>query len=521
MKIGFIGAGYVGLITATVLAYKNPNHKFYVVDTLKSKIEALKNGNHYIKELGFKEIFDKVFNIQSSTDIESSTKDDIESNLSKVNKEQPSNDDIESNLSKDILKEDEKTSEITKDTVDMLIDRKYNNLIVSNDYDSLKDSDIIFIAVCTPDNDGVCNLTYFNKAIKKVDEFVTENTIIIVKSTVPIGTTKNIHFKNNASVFNIPEFLAEGTAIQDLLNPIRILIGSSLNNDFNTVSNKIEKIKSLFNYVDNNLIVTTDSNTSELIKLASNFLLASRVAHINLLESIAEQYDANINDISKILRMDERIGNKFLNPSIAFGGSCFRKDINNLSSICKDDIFSKYVKSINTINEHHVFILYNMLKAELSDINKAQYSKDDVKEPSKDNLIKLNESQSLSKTKDNLISFNKTNNKILILGYGFKNNTEDTRESPTQMFIDLIKNDFEYECYDIHIDKYFKQYNINDFDIFVLMNNEVQYIEIINKIIKDRFDDNEQNDIIKNNNKLIIKNNKCIILNPRHTKLLC
>ena len=417
MKIGFIGAGYVGLITATVLSYKNNNNEFYVIDSLKSKIDQLNQGNHYIKEQGFKELFDKVFN---------------------------------------------------------------KNLFVSIDYDLLKECDIIFIAVCTPDKDGHCNLEYFNNAIKKLDEFVNKDTIIIIKSTVPIGTTKNIHFKSNSKVFNMPEFLAEGTAIQDLLKPIRILIGYQ---DKNDSKESIEKIKSLFNYVDSNLIVSTDSNTSELIKLSSNFLLASRVAHINLLETIAEEYNANIIDISNILRMDSRIGNKFLNPSIAFGGSCFRKDINNLSSICSDDIFSKYIKSINDINEHHVSIIYKVLRNNINELNQKNF-------------------------------------KILILGYGFKNNTEDVRESPTQMFIDLIKDEYQYTCYDTHIDKYSKTPDINKFNVFVLMNDENQYINIINSIIEDRFNKNEQNDIIKNNNKLIIKNDSCIIINPKHSILL-
>ena len=448
MKIGFIGAGYVGLISATVLAYKNPNHNFYVIDTLKSKIEQLKQRNHYIKELGFKELFDKVF--------------------------------YAGNNENELTNENEFIAEIelTNENINKLLYKSYNNLIVSTDYNLLKDCNIIFIAVCTPDDNGLCNLEYFNEAINKLDEFVNKDTIIIVKSTVPIGTTKKIHFKSNANVFNIPEFLAEGTAIQDLLNPIRILIGCQ---DIENSKKDIEKIKSLFNYVNPNLIVITDSNTSELIKLASNFLLASRVAHINLLETIAEQYNANINDISNILRMDSRIGNKFLTPSIAFGGSCFRKDINNLSSICNDKIFSDYIKSINKINEHHVEIIYELLNQ----------------------LINQNDLT-----------------RILILGYGFKNNTEDTRESPTQIFIELIKDKYKYECYDNHIDKYSNLPDINEFNVFILMNDENQYISIINNIIEDKFNENEQNEIIKNNNKLIIKNESCIIINPKHVKLL-
>lgn len=467
MKIGFIGAGYVGLITATVLAYKNPNNKFYVIDALKSKIDALKQGKHYIKELGFRELFDKCFVTDDIENIQEDIYDDTQ----------------------DIDSESEEKDELTIENIDKIINKSYNNLIVSTDYDLLKECDIIFIAVCTPDCDGKCNLTYFNDAIKKLDEFITKDTIIIVKSTVPIGTTKSIHFKSNAHVFNMPEFLAEGSAIQDLLNPVRILIGSaSKNSSLDESENKaIEKIKSLFYYVDNSLIAVTDSNTSELIKLSSNFLLASRVAHINLLETIAEEYDANINDISKILRMDSRIGNKFLNPSIAFGGSCFRKDINNLSSICHDETFSKYIKSVNHINEHHVSLLVELLR----------------------NILKTDS------------NFNSKNqHKILILGYGFKNNTEDIRESPTKMFIDLIENEFEYECYDTHIDKYSKFVDVNEFDIFILMNDEAQYVQVINSIIEERFNEEEQSDILINNNKLAIKNNKCIILNPKHTKLL-
>lgn len=382
MEIGIIGAGYVGLITATILASKNKDKKVLVVESLEKKIEQLKTGNHYIKEPGFKEVFDEVFE---------------------------------------------------------------KNLFVSSSIDVIKNCDIIFIAVCTPDIDGHCNLDFFNDAVESINRVAKENAIIIVKSTVPVGTTMKTSEKmrKDLILMNIPEFLAEGTAINDLKNPVRILIGTT-----KTASEEaIEKIRSIFSYVNSEKIVFTDSNTSELVKLSSNFILAQRVATINLIENVAKQFRANIIDISKILRMDDRIGHKFLSPSAAFGGSCFKKDINNLSSICQDSIFSKYIKSVNVINEYHALLIAEKIPRE---------------------------------------------SRLLILGYGFKNGTEDIRESPTQIILEYLSSSVEVDVYDSHIEKYAKKPLKMNYDNYILMNDEDEYVEMLkgidkNKIINPRY----------------------------------
>lgn len=376
MEIGIIGAGYVGLITATILASKNTSKRFTVIESLEKKIEQLKAKQHYIKEPGFEELFDEVFE---------------------------------------------------------------KNLFVSTSMDDIKNCDIIFIAVGTPDVDGHCNLTYFNEAVESINKVAKENALVIVKSTVPVGTTKKTSEKmrKDLILMNIPEFLAEGSAVNDLRNPVRILIGTT--KEMN--ENDIEKIRSLFSYVDSEKIVFTDSNTSELIKLSSNFILAQRVATINLIENIAKQYKANITDISKILRMDDRIGHKFLSPSAAFGGSCFKKDINNLSSICQDTIFSKYIKSVNVINEYHALLIAEEIPM---------------------------------------------NSRVLILGYGFKNGTEDTRESPTEIILSYLSSTVVADVYDSHIEKYAKKPLKMDYDKYILMNDEDEYVEMLKGIDKNR-----------------------------------
>lgn len=360
MKICIIGAGYVGLITGTVLAYKNNMHQFTILDVDQSKINSLRNKQHYILEDGFAELFNQL------------------------------------------------------------------PIRLTANYSDVADSDIFFISVNTPERNGKCNMDYFNSALENVKSVASKNAIIVVKSTVPVGTTASIAANCEQEVYNIPEFLAEGTAIHDMLEPIRILIGTT------TKTINISRLISLFNYVTNAAIYVTDSNTSELSKLASNFMLAQRVASINCIETIAKQYNADIMDISRILRMDKRIGNYFLSPSAAFGGSCFRKDISNLSSICSDNEISRYISSVNDINQHHAKLL----------------------------------AQSI------------TGPKVLFLGYGFKNNTEDTRESPTEMVIGFLDKSIQYQIYDAHIKQY-SQLPTGQFDQYVLMNDETEYIKLL------------------------------------------
>lgn len=471
MKLVIIGCGYVGLLTGTVIASENPTVEVHMIDNDKAKIERLHKQDHYIKEHLFAEYFAKV------------------------------------------------------------IDK---NLFVSDDYGTMSDADMIMIAVCTPSNEGKCNMTYFNSCVESIKEYARDDAIIIVKSTVPVGATEKLYKEllkhtdektiigdaigqvandlNNFlsdldkqlmlsvipegtsegtsecnehsseysykcsehsdehseehsdehscdslheyleetnehaeivmkhEVYNIPEFLAEGSAMVDLLRPIRILIGCTEKNP-----SKLKLVKSLFHYVPDDVIYVTDSNTSELSKLASNFLLASRVAHINLLESIAKTYHANIMDISKILRMDSRIGHEFLSPSAAFGGSCFKKDIENLSSICEDRLLSKYIASVNYINKHHAMLLTEEIETIcIHNVERGQKPR------------------------------------VLFLGYGFKSFTEDPRESPTEMVAGFISPNILVDVYDPHIEDFSTKPN-GKYSVVVIMNDEQEYKDIAKK----------------------------------------
>ena len=457
MKLVIIGCGYVGLLTGTVIASENPTVEVHMIDNDKSKIERLHKQDHYIKEHLFAEYFAKV------------------------------------------------------------IDK---NLFVSDDYETMSDADMIMIAVCTPSNEGKCNMTYFNSCVESIKKYARDDAIIIVKSTVPVSTTEKLykellkhtdekaiigdtigqvandlnnflsdldkqlmlsvipegtsdHSEDHSEehsehscecseehsehscecscekcaetimkheVYNIPEFLAEGSAMVDLLRPIRILIGCTEKNP-----SKLKLVKSLFHYVPDDVIYVTDSNTSELSKLSSNFLLAARVAHINLLESIAKTYHANIIDISKILRMDSRIGHEFLSPSAAFGGSCFKKDIENLSSICEDRLLSKYIASVNYINKHHAMLLTEEI--ETLCIHNTERGKQ---------------------------------SRVLFLGYGFKSFTEDPRESPTEMVAGFISPNILVDVYDPHIEE-FNTKPDGKYNVVIIMNNEQEYRDIAKK----------------------------------------
>lgn len=376
-SISIIGCGYVGLLTGVILADKNRNKNFVLLDIDKNKIEKLKKKEFYLNENGFVQIFESLRNIK-----------------------------------------------------------------LTSDYSDISDSNIVIIAVNTPDDNGKCNLSYLYATIDHINKYAKENSIIVIKSTVEVGTTKQLcedRFRKDLYVFNIPEFLAEGEAITNLLYPVRVLIGytdkTKENYEF-----KLNELRSLFYYVDYDKIVVTDSNTSELIKLSSNFMLAQRVASINAIEHLAKEKNANILDISRTLRMDDRIGNKFLNPSAGFGGSCFRKDINNISNICSDRFYKEYFKNVNIINDYH--------------------------------MIEISEY---------LDKFSK----VLFLGYGFKETTEDTRESPTQFVIDYLSKSVEYKVYDRNIEKYNDKSILKDeYDCIALMNNEEEYVTYVKEYSK-------------------------------------
>ena len=281
------------------------------------------------------------------------------------------------------------------------------NLFFSEDIPgNIEKAEMIFMAVNTPtktEGEGAgmaADLKYIEACARDIAKYSKSDKIVIEKSTLPIRTAEKIReiLEDNSSgihfeILSNPEFLAEGTAIQDLFKSDRVLIGGD-----ETKSGQ-EAIKALVEIYDNWIprekILTTNVWSSELAKLASNAMLAQRISSINSLSALCEKTGADINEISKAIGMDHRIGSHFLKASVGFGGSCFQKDILNLVYLCK------------------------------------HYGLDEVAEYWHQ-VIKINDYQKNRFTQKIIdgLGGGVRGKKIAILGWAFKANTNDSRESP-------------------------------------------------------------------------------------------
>jgi len=281
------------------------------------------------------------------------------------------------------------------------------NLFFSTDIISaIKEADIIFVGVNTPTKEfGVgagmaADLQYWEKTARMIKEHAESDKIVVEKSTLPVKAAqamervlhagqRTVHFE----VLSNPEFLAEGTAVNDLEFPDRVLIGSH-ETEVGLKARK-ELVEIYANWVPKEKIVTSNVWSSELSKLVANAFLAQRISSINSISALCEKTDADITEVASVIGMDNRIGNKFLNASIGFGGSCFKKDILNLVYLC-----------------HH----YGLHEV-------ADYWH---------SVVKINEYQKNRFINNMLTSMFNTlaGKKITLFGFSFKANTGDTRESP-------------------------------------------------------------------------------------------
>ncbi len=340
--IACIGAGYVGGPTMSVIAYKCPQYKVIVVDIDEERIRRWNSDNLPVYEPGLDEIVREV---------------------------------------------------------------RGKNLFFTTDLEgAIKEAEIIFISVNTPTKEyGVgkgmaSDLRYLEKAARDIMKYANGDKIIVEKSTVPVRTAEAISKVLSASkkyhfeVVSNPEFLAEGTAINDLLYPDRVLIGSRETPEGIRAREEIVKIYE--NWVPREKIITSNIWSSELSKLAANAFLAQRISSINSLTPLCEIAGADIEEVSKNIGLDSRIGNKFLKASIGFGGSCFKKDILNLVYILRSyglEESAEYWIKVIEINEYQkTRFVYNMIKE---------------------------------------MSNTLADKKIAIFGFAFKANTNDTRES--------------------------------------------------------------------------------------------
>ena len=309
---------------------------------------------------------------------------------------------------------------------DVVSKARGRNLFFSTDIDnSIKDADMIFIAVNTPtktygEGKGqAADLKYVELCARKIAEVSNSDKIVVEKSTLPVRTAeavKTILDKTGAGVnFEVlsnPEFLAEGTAINDLFKSDRVLIGGD-----QTESGKIaiSKLVGIYkNWIPEEKIYTTNVWSSELSKLVANAFLAQRISSINSISALCEATEADIEEDATAIGMDTRIGNKFLKSSGGFGGSCFQKDILNLVYIA------------SSLGLHEVSEYWNQ-------------------------VIKINNYQKERFAKKIMSSLYNTvsEKKITFLGWAFKKDTNDTRESAAIYVADiLIENGAKICVYD-------------------------------------------------------------------------
>ncbi|APB38216.1 UDP-glucose/GDP-mannose dehydrogenase family protein [Weizmannia coagulans] len=335
------GTGYVGLVTGVCLA--EVGHHVSCVDNNQDKIDLLNSGKSPIFEPGLDEL--------------------------------------------------------------MVKNKKEGKLLFTTDYKkTYAQSDVIFIGVGTPENaDGSANLNYVYTVAQQIAESVERDCLVVIKSTVPIGTNDKIeafmkeHLINNVQieVASNPEFLAQGTAVRDTLHASRIVIGVESENAKQILTSIYEPFKQP--------IVAMNRRSAEMVKYASNDFLALKISFVNDIANLCEKVGANIEDVTNGMSYDERIGNRFLNPGIGYGGSCFPKD----------------TKALHWLAEEEGYIL-RTVKAAI-----------DVNEKQKYALIK--------KARNDFPTFNEK--KVAVLGLTFKPGTDDLREAPSIPNIRLLLNE--------------------------------------------------------------------------------
>ncbi|HBH87151.1 MAG TPA: nucleotide sugar dehydrogenase [Syntrophaceae bacterium] len=338
-----IGAGYVGGPTMAIIAYKCPQYKVTIVDINPTRIDAWNSDELPIYEPGLDEIIraTRGKNLFFTTDIQR----------------------------------------------------------------SIRENDIIFVSVNTPTKTFgagagmAADLQYWEKTARQILQYSESSKIVIERSTLPVKTAQameNILHNAHSSTFEVlsnPEFLAEGTAIKDLENPDRILIGSRETESGLKAREVLVEIYA--NWIPREKIITSNIWSSELSKITSNAFLAQRISSINAISALCEKTDADITEVARAVGMDRRIGDKYLNSSVGFGGSCFKKDILNLVYLCRQyglNEVADYWEGVVKINQYQQerFTL-NMLKAMFNTL---------------------------------------ADKKICLFGASFKANTSDTRESP-------------------------------------------------------------------------------------------
>ena len=322
---------------------------------------------------------------------------------------------------------------------DVVAEARGRNLFFSTDVDkAIDEADMIFISVNTPTKTyGVgkgmaADLKYIELCARQIARVAKNDKIVVEKSTLPVRTASAIKdiLDNtgngvNFQILSNPEFLAEGTAVEDLFAPDRVLIGGDTTPEGQKAIQQLVGIYA--NWVPKDKILTTNVWSSELSKLTANAFLAQRVSSINALSELCEKTGADVNEVAKAIGLDSRIGPKFLKASVGFGGSCFQKDILNLVYIAKSyglNEVADYWEQVIIMNDHQ----------------KRRFAK---------NIIK---------TLYNTVS----GKKIAFLGWAFKKDTNDTRESAAiYVADDLLSEQATVVVYDPKVGEEQIQFDLN------------------------------------------------------------
>ena len=350
--ISCIGAGYVGGPTMAVMAQKNPHIQFHVVDINPKRIDAWMSDDLPIYEPGLKEIVEEV---------------------------------------------------------------RGKNLFYSTDVTAaIQAADMIFISVNTPTKTygtgkgKAADLRYVELCARQIAEESNGDKIVVEKSTLPVRTAESIKRILDAAgnghhyeVLSNPEFLAEGTAIDDLLNPDRVLIGGGQHEKGLAAIDALVDVYA--SWIPRDRLLTTNVWSSELSKLTANAFLAQRISSINAISALCEATGADVEEVARAIGTDSRIGPKFLKSSVGFGGSCFQKDILNLVYLC--DFFglpevARYWEQVVILNDYQKRRFGEKILAKLFNTVSAK--------------------------------------KITLLGWAFKKDTNDTRESASIYVADKL-----------------------------------------------------------------------------------
>ncbi len=341
MRICMIGTGYVGLVTGCGLA--EFGMRVTCVDKITEKIEMLKRGEIPIYEPGLKDLVEK--NVKEgrltfSTDIPGSIR---------------------------------------------------NNLV-------------IFLAVGTPsDQEGGADLSYLFSAVDEIAENLNDYKVIAIKSTVPVGTAKKVMeriasrgVRNTFDVVSNPEFLREGSAVEDFLHPNRVVIGT----DSQQAAAIMKDIYSPLYLIETPFVIT-NNETAEMIKYASNTFLAAKISYINEVANICELVGADVHVVARAMGLDGRISRKFLHPGPGFGGSCFPKDTRALYHLAREKGYDPaMIASVIQVNERQKMRMVEKIRRRVGG---------DIR-----------------------------GKRIGVLGISFKPNTDDIRESPAVFVIQRL-----------------------------------------------------------------------------------